>query len=55
MIDAVEKQTGSEAVLATLEHSSCTFCDDGVLVRDVYKGNDAVVCANCGVPGAQVW
>ncbi|WP_425600753.1 HVO_A0556 family zinc finger protein [Natrinema longum] len=38
-----------------LEGSICTFCEEGELLRDSFKGNDAVICDACGTPGAQVW
>ncbi|WP_321576063.1 HVO_A0556 family zinc finger protein [Halosolutus gelatinilyticus] len=48
--------TGREiGILDALAGSDCTFCGAGTLDHDVYKGNNAVVCAECGVPGAQVW
>ncbi|AEH38222.1 HVO_A0556 family zinc finger protein [Halopiger xanaduensis] len=48
-----EQQDGG-AVLAILEGRSCPSCG-GELERDVYKDKDAVVCAECGTPRAQVW
>ncbi|MFC4543278.1 HVO_A0556 family zinc finger protein [Halosolutus amylolyticus] len=41
--------------LDQLEDTACTFCDSGLLVRNQYKGNDAVVCNNCETPAMQVW
>ncbi|QLG48931.1 HVO_A0556 family zinc finger protein [Natrinema halophilum] len=45
----------STTLLARLEDTACSFCDDGRLVREEYKGNAAVVCTNCGTPAAQIW
>ncbi|SDC10128.1 HVO_A0556 family zinc finger protein [Natrinema hispanicum] len=45
----------SVKLLEILEETACSFCDDGNLVRDQYKGNEAVVCVSCGTPNAQVW
>ncbi|WP_324618165.1 HVO_A0556 family zinc finger protein [Haloterrigena salifodinae] len=42
-------------LLARLEHCECTYCRDGSLVRDQYKGNTAVICDQCGVPSVQLW
>ena len=42
-------------LLELLEQTACSFCEGGHLVRDQYKGNEAVVCSSCGTPGAQVW
>ncbi len=53
------KQEGHDAVahpaLTALEGADCAFCAEGELVRDVYKGNAAVVCDACETPGAQSW
>ncbi|MFC4988884.1 HVO_A0556 family zinc finger protein [Saliphagus infecundisoli] len=48
-----EESPELEPVLAALEGDDCTHCDSGTLTRDVYKGDDAVVCEACGVPGAR--
>lgn len=42
-------------LLERLENTGCKFCEDGVLVRQRYKGNDAVVCDNCETPTMQIW
>lgn len=55
MYNIAEERTGKERVLSSLEDTDCTYCVDGTLVRETYKGNNAVVCESCGVPGAQVW
>lgn len=34
---------------------SCHFCETGTLVAAEYKGNDAVVCPDCGTPAVQFW
>lgn len=41
--------------LAQLEQDSCAFCAGGTLVRERYRGNDAVVCDQCGTPAMQLW
>ncbi|WP_343192868.1 HVO_A0556 family zinc finger protein [Haloterrigena sp. H1] len=50
-----EQTDQSTKLLELLESTSCSFCDDGLLVRDRYKGHEAVVCSSCWTPGAQVW
>lgn len=55
MLEQAEDVSGADRVLSKLEGGRCTFCERGELVREVYKSNDAVVCRNCGVPGAQSW
>jgi len=47
--------TVGSPVLEALEGNMCTFCEAGVLLRDSYKGNQAVICDSCHTPGAQVW
>ena len=42
-------------VVDALEGADCTFCDQGELVRGVYKGKTAVICDSCETPGAQLW
>lgn len=44
----------SAPVLTALEGDDCTHCEPGTLELDTYKGDDAVVCASCGVPGARL-
>ncbi|WP_198667899.1 HVO_A0556 family zinc finger protein [Saliphagus sp. LR7] len=48
-----EESVERDPVLAVLEGDDCTHCDSGTLTRDDYKGDDAVVCEECGVPGAR--
>ncbi|WP_207589818.1 HVO_A0556 family zinc finger protein [Halomontanus rarus] len=45
----------SSPVLEALAGTDCQFCDPGTLEAEVYKGNDAAVCAKCGTPAAQIW
>lgn len=42
-------------VFDRLEGTTCVFCEDGHLVREPYKGNDALVCSTCGTPAVQTW
>ena len=48
-------QSPGRQVLARLEGRACAFCSTGELVRSTYKGNDAVVCEDCGTPRVQFW
>ncbi|RZV11167.1 hypothetical protein BDK88_2405 [Natrinema hispanicum] len=50
-----EQTEQSDTLLELLEGTSCSFCEDGHLVQERYKGNEAVICSGCGTPGAQVW
>lgn len=45
----------TDSILEILEGADCQFCASGELVREPYKTNEAVVCSECGVPGAQIW
>ncbi|MDQ2052609.1 HVO_A0556 family zinc finger protein [Natronolimnohabitans sp. A-GB9] len=47
--------TTTHPVITALRNSDCAFCEDGKLTEEMYKGNTAVVCDNCGTPGAQIW
>lgn len=49
-----QTETGQQ-LLVRLEGRACAFCDDGTLERDEYKGNNAVVCDECGTPTVQSW
>ena len=55
MQQAAENDIDVHPIIDALEGTNCPFCDNGTLVRSVYKGNTAVVCDACDVPGAQVW
>lgn len=48
-----EESVEIDPVLAVLEGADCTHCESGTLTRDVYKGDDAVVCETCDTPGAR--
>lgn len=48
-------QSTQRQLLVTLRGHECDYCGEGELVVDRYKGNRAVVCDECGTPGAQVW
>ncbi|EFW93245.1 hypothetical protein ZOD2009_05257 [Haladaptatus paucihalophilus DX253] len=47
--------TTEQGVIGRLEGEECHWCSDGELVRDTYKGNEAVVCDTCETPAAQIW
>ena len=49
------RNTTSDLVIDTLEGAKCSFCDDGVLVRGVYKEKTAVICEACEVPSVQLF
>jgi len=49
-----EATHASHPVIEALEGEPCQHCP-GTLERDTYKGNDAVVCPECGTPRAQLW
>ncbi|WP_394740098.1 HVO_A0556 family zinc finger protein [Natronococcus roseus] len=51
----LDSQPGTDRLLETLAGDSCEYCETGTLERGTYKGNQAVICASCGVPGVQVW
>lgn len=51
----LESRTETDRLLDTLAGDPCAYCETGTLERGTYKGNRAVVCTSCGVPGAQVW
>ncbi|WP_319633695.1 HVO_A0556 family zinc finger protein [Natronorubrum aibiense] len=55
MTSSTTRSLQSERLFGTLEKRHCEFCDNGTLERDIYKGNNALVCSNCGVPTVQVW
>lgn len=48
-------EAGQRDFLDLLIDRSCFDCEDGTLERDTYKGNEAVVCDECGTPRAQSW
>ncbi|SEV81640.1 HVO_A0556 family zinc finger protein [Natrinema salifodinae] len=50
-----DADTVGHPVLDALDGADCSFCEEGVLVRDSYHGNAAVICDDCHTPGAQVW
>lgn len=41
-------------LLQALADSPCHNCEDGVLVRQSYKGNRSIVCDECGLPQIQL-
>ncbi|WP_338032986.1 HVO_A0556 family zinc finger protein [Haloterrigena salina] len=54
-MSTIRQSLSGSDLLTRLEHRSCTFCDEGSLVRGQYKGNDAVVCDQCRTPMMQIW
>lgn len=48
-------QDASESVLAVLAGTDCDWCGAGTLVREEFKGDDAMVCDDCGTPAVRVW
>ncbi|WP_338041766.1 HVO_A0556 family zinc finger protein [Natrinema versiforme] len=50
-----ENTASGHPLLEALEGNACSYCKGGRLVQDSYKGNEAVICDECGTPGAQVW
>jgi hypothetical protein len=51
----ISSQNTSESVLAALVGDECSWCASGTLARETFKGDDAVVCENCGTPAVRVW
>ena len=41
-------------LLQALAGSPCHNCEEGVLVRQPYKGNRSIVCNECGLPQIQL-
>ncbi|WP_168215805.1 HVO_A0556 family zinc finger protein [Halorussus ruber] len=44
-----------KSLLAELVGEECCWCTSGTLAREEFKGDEAVVCDECGTPGARVW
>lgn len=42
-------------LLALVEGTECTWCEDGRLIISSYKNDPAAVCSECGTPGVRVW
>ena len=51
----IEERDASHVIIDQLTGQSCTFCDGGRLNSEKYKGNQAVVCEDCGTPIVQLW
>ena len=49
------QQDTSDSLLGSLVGNDCSWCTAGTLARGEFKGDDAVVCDECGTPGARVW
>ncbi|WP_174811821.1 HVO_A0556 family zinc finger protein [Salinadaptatus halalkaliphilus] len=55
MAQSPQPAADDRRLLDVLEERPCSFCETGTLERGLYKGNNAVVCDNCGTPRAQLW
>ncbi|RQG96030.1 HVO_A0556 family zinc finger protein [Natrarchaeobius chitinivorans] len=55
MEQLVESEPSAGTVVDALVGGNCSYCEDGTLVRDSYKGNAAAVCDCCETPAVQVW
>jgi hypothetical protein len=51
----VPSRSESKPLLAALVGDDCRWCATGTLAREQFKGDDAVVCGNCGTPAVRVW
>jgi len=51
----IKERDDSHVIINRLTGQTCTFCDDGRLDSEKYKGNQAVVCEDCGTPVVQLW
>ena len=51
----VPSQNSPEPLFAALVGDDCRWCATGTLAREAFKGDDAVVCEDCGTPAARVW
>lgn len=51
----VSSEDADEPLLVALAGDDCRWCGDGTLARETFKGDDAVVCADCGTPAVRVW
>ncbi len=47
--------TTEKGVIGCLVGEKCQWCDNGTLVHDTYKGNEAAICDACETPAAQLW
>ncbi|RKD98081.1 HVO_A0556 family zinc finger protein [Halopiger aswanensis] len=45
----------NDRILSSLEGSPCNYCEEGILIREQFKGNSAVLCSQCGTPAIQSW
>ncbi len=54
-MQSIQRKGGDKReVLALVEGTECAYCQ-GTLVSAQYKGNEAVVCDDCGTPAVQIW
>lgn len=51
----VSSPEADDSLLAALAGDDCRWCATGTLSRRQFKGDDAVVCEDCGTPAARVW
>ena len=47
--------TTEKGIIGHLVGEKCQWCDDGTLVHETYKGNEAAICDCCETPTAQLW
>lgn len=48
-------EDGRRRLFEQLADQECGFCSGGSLVRAQFRGNDAVVCEECGTPAVRLW
>ncbi|WP_168216254.1 HVO_A0556 family zinc finger protein [Halorussus halobius] len=51
----VSSDDAGEPLLVALGGEDCPWCEAGTLRRETFKGDDAVVCEDCGTPAVRVW
>jgi hypothetical protein len=54
-MQSTAQQDTSNSLLASLVGDECSWCAAGTLAHEEFKGDEAVVCEECGTPGARVW
>lgn len=48
-------RNATEDPVAALVGGECSWCVNGELKKDEFKGDEAAVCDDCGTPAARVW
>jgi hypothetical protein len=51
----IASQDASKSLLGSLVGDDCDWCGAGTLERGEFKGDEAVVCDDCGTPVARIW